>query len=126
MALSASIQQDIQIAGVVRTKTNTFTGTVVQRIEKTINDAQTDVDIDIAMDVSQIQAIYIVADVAMTLETNDGTTPAETISLVANVPYVWHTNDYFTNLLATDITSLFVTNASGSNGTFTLEALLNE
>lgn len=47
----------------------------------------------------------------------------ETVSLLANVPFVWHTGQYFSNVLLTDITRLHVSNSSGTDATFKLEAV---
>lgn len=82
-----------------------------------VPDSETDFDVLVGIDVSQIQGIYIVSDQDITLETNNGTTPDETISLKANVPYKWHGECYDSNLLATDITALYFTNASGEDAT---------
>ena len=75
------------------------------------------------LDVSQIKVIYMKSDVAMTVETNSSSAPDETLVLVAGEPYIWWTGCLFTNLLATDITALYLTNASGAAGTFELEVV---
>ena len=75
------------------------------------------------LNVSEIKAIIITADQAILLETHDSGTPADTISLVAGKAYVWYTGSYFTNKLATDITKIYLTNASGSAATVEMEAV---
>lgn len=105
--------------------TKQYTGGAQQSINEAVNDSVTDLEMIIAIDVSAIKHIYIKADVDMTLETNDGTTPTDTINLKANVPYIFNADidAYFTNLLTADVTSIFMTNASGTDGTLELEVL---
>lgn len=94
-------------------------------IDQAIADSETDFEIVVGIDVSQIVHIYIKCDQDITIETNDGTTPADTINLKADVPYVFNADldAYFTDLLTTDVTSLFITNASGSTANLQLEVL---
>lgn len=94
-----------------------------QSIGVTVPDSTTDMQVDIAIDVSETKSIYMKSDQALTVETNNGGAPVDTIVLIANQPYVWYTNSYFTNQLETDVTALFLTNASGSAATFELELL---
>jgi len=77
------------------------------------------------IDVSQLKAIYILSDQNITLETNSGSAPADTLNLLANVPYVWHTGSYFTNLLTTDVTASYWTNASGSVANVNIELVVD-
>lgn len=70
----------------------------------------------LALDVSQMKGMFLLADQDLTLETNNATTPAATIALKANVPLIWEsTSGYFANPLGvTDVTALYVTNASAA------------
>lgn len=122
MAFTHRVTQNVN-GGKPITKENDYSGSGQISIDETIADSTTDGLVAMSLDVSQIKSIYIVATVAMLLETNSGSAPAETISLVADVPYVWTTDSYDTNLLATDITALFLTNVSGGAGNFTLECV---
>jgi len=114
-----------QISGQGRTvsKSNTYTGSGSISIEETVADAQTDFEINVDIDVSAIKAIYINSTQDVTLETNSGSSPADTISLTANKPYVWTADSYFSNLLTTDVTSMFFTNASGGQATISVEVV---
>jgi hypothetical protein len=85
----------------------------------------TDEEVIVGIDVSHIQAIYMKSDVDMKVETNDGTTPDDTIDLVANVPYVWTTDSYDSCLLTVNITALYLTVAGAIAGTFELEVLVD-
>ena len=96
--------------------------------------AQTSVDEDVATgatdylitftcDVSEIQAIYINSTQDVTLETNSGAAPGNTLALVANEPYIWWSTSLLTNLLTVDVTALYITNASGETATIQIEVL---
>ena len=67
----------------------------------------------------------MVSDKAITVETNSGSAPGNTFTLVANEPVVWHENGGMAvnSFLAADITSLFVTNASGAAAQFQIRSL---
>lgn len=92
-------------------------------VGESVPDSTTDQAVNIALDVSAIASIYIVSTQALTIETNSATVPDNTITLVANVPYIWHTGSYFTNLLTVDVTVLYLTNASGAAATFNLRCV---
>lgn len=82
-----------------------------------VPDSSTDMQVDIAFDVSQVVAFTILSSQNVTLETNNGAAPADTISLVAGVAYHWDTDSYDTFQIATDVTAFFFTNASGAAAT---------
>jgi len=75
----------------------------------------TDALMAMVIDVSQMVSFHVVASTAMTIETNNGTTPGTTISLVAGVPLVWQKDTYHANPFgSTDVTAFYVTNAASS------------
>lgn len=107
-------------------KVKAYTGSLVTRIDgETVPDSQTDYEITVTLDVSAVKAFYLVSDQDVTLETNSGSAADNTLSLVAGVPYVWTTDSYDSFLLDTDVTSIFITNASGATATIDMLALLD-
>lgn len=122
MAFTHRITQSVA-GGKPVTKENDYSGSGQLSIDETIAESTTDGLVVMSLDVSQIKSVYIVSTVDMLLETNSGSTPDDTISLVAGVPYVWTTDSYDSNLLATDITAIYLTNTSGGSGNFTLECV---
>lgn len=96
---------------------NAFSGSILTQVEEDVATAETDLEISVAIDVSEIAAIIITSSQDVTFETNDGAAPDDTLNLLADVPYVWSETCYFANLLTADITSVFITNASGSTAT---------
>ncbi len=109
--------------GVERTKTVTVEGSATQSVDEDIATGQTNFEIALALDVSAVKSIYICSDKDITLETNDGATPDDTIALSANVPYIWNTESYDALLLTVDVTSIFITNASGATANLVIEVL---
>jgi len=88
-----------------------------------VPDESVDLLVNLAIDYSQLKAIILLATVDMTIETNDGSSPDDTIALRANEPYVWHDNAYWANPFTADVTALYVTNASGAAGTLYVDGL---
>ncbi len=110
--------------GVSLSRSSSYSASAEQNIDEAIPDSSTDLEVALVLDVSEIKSIYMVSDQALTVETNlvSGT---DTIVLVADVPYIWYTGSYYTNLLATDVTKLFLTNASGSTANFKLRCVVD-
>lgn len=87
-------------------------------IDEEIADSETDKLVALTLDVSQVKAIYLESDQDITLETNDGAVPDDTISMAADVPQLWSESDGAAlRPLTVDVTGLYVTNASGSAAT---------
>ena len=120
-----SIKEMVTSGDRVLTITNEFSGSQRISLEESIANATTNGQVNVAIDVSKLIAIVINSTQNVTLETNDGSTPDDTIALEANVPYVWHENSYHSLLLTADVTALFITNASGAAATITVEALVD-
>jgi hypothetical protein len=93
------------------------TGSQLQSVSETVADSAT-FDLTMAIDVSAIVGIIIVASRAATFTCNSG---ANTVNLVAGVPYVWTTSSYNTNKLTVDATAIHVANASGGSLTFDMQ-----
>ena len=66
------------------------------------------------LDYSQCKGIFILADTTMTIETNSGGSPAQTIALTAGVPVAWMYGSGVCPITA-DITALYVTSTAGGN-----------
>lgn len=82
----------------------------------------------LALDVDQLQLLYILCDVAIVIRTNDDTSPTESISVSANVPIVWHAGSVHSNPITSDITTdIFVRLAVAGTGPvrFQLQALID-
>lgn len=88
-------------------------------ISETIPASSTDLQINVAIDVSTMLDLIILATGGdMTLEVNSGSAPTKTFALVAGVPLVWNsTGGYLTGANApfgsTDVTAFFITSVAG-------------
>ena len=123
MAFTHAMTHTLVSAGAKVQANESFTGDAKQSFEFTVADSVTDQFLEIDIDVSAIKNIVITSDKAITLETNSSSAADETIVLVANRPLLWNAGSYYTNLLATDITAMYFTNASGATATVKIEVL---
>lgn len=76
------------------------------------NTTNKEVDIDFVF--SRAKNIFITSDKALTLKTNDTTTPGDTISLPANVPVIYDSQGVGTNPFTADVTRFYFTNAAAA------------
>jgi hypothetical protein len=111
-------------AGQTITNTTSYSGSLGLSISETIAGSAT-TQINVAVDVSAVTGFMVMSTVATTLKTNSAGSPDDTLVLVANVPYFWHTGAYDTFKFGTDITSLHMVVAGGTSGTLTLEAVID-
>lgn len=99
-----------------------YTGDGETSREIAVPDDADDMLVNIAIDVDQVQMLYMHSDEDVTIETNNGTTPDDTINLLAGVPLVWHASSYFDNPLTVDVTTFYVT-SGGVAATLVIEVL---
>jgi len=93
------------------------------QLNESVPDSTTDKEILLAMDISGLKAFAMMADVAMTVKTNDSSTPQETFVLVAGEALIY--SDGWSALFSGDVSALYVTNASGTDGTLRVIAGLD-
>jgi len=72
----------------------------------------TDQQVLIAFTVASVKGLVISSDQNMTLETNSGTSPAQTFTLTAGQPLVWYTGCGYTNPFTVDVTAFYFTNGT--------------
>lgn len=111
MSFTHQITDKVLVGGETISAVNTLTSGAKVSIDETLS-IGTDVPVALTLDVSQVKSAYIVSSVAMTIKTNSSGSPANTLTLVAGVPYRWYTNQYDAFKLTTDVTTLYVTNAA--------------
>lgn len=82
-----------------------------------VPDASADFLVEFVVNLSASEAIWFYSDVDITIYTNDlaGGVPTDTIIVPAGVAIVWAKGGQCANKVTADITSLYVTNASGSD-----------
>lgn len=123
MSFSHVLAQSWSSSGREITSSKAYTGDSQISIDVSVPDSSTDMFVELSLDISEIQTIYILSDQAITLETNDGTTPGDTIVLVANKPLTWEVDSGHDNLFTVDVAALYVTQSSGSAARLQIEAL---
>ena len=123
MSFTHSLTQAVNGMSQPVSRSNNYTGSGEVSVDEAVPDSTTDQLVTIAIDVSAIQSFYMVSDQALTVETNSGSVADETIVLAANIPFVETSDNYHADILATDITALYLTNASGSTANFKLRCV---
>ncbi len=118
MGFNANVQSGLTANGLSITTARTKTADQQLIIDEVIASGATDYGILAAIDVSNVQAFAMWSDRNLTIETNNAGSPANTINLLAGVPYIWEAGGYETFKLTTDVTQLFITNASGAAANF--------
>lgn len=90
-----------------------------------IPNATTDQLVTLTVDVSEVESLYMVSDQDVSFQTNNAGTPVQTIAMKANVPITYTKDSGETNPLTTDITAIYLTNASGATATVKIRILEN-
>jgi len=72
----------------------------------------------VPFDKDNVQALLMVCDQDVTLETNSDSAPDDTLAFKANVPLIWHVDMPNDNPFSADVASFFLTNAGATAGTF--------
>ena len=116
MAFSVRVAQSIIEGATSISSTVDYTSEAVFKSQETIANGVTDEEYLVPIDVSALQVFGMKSDQALTVKTNSSGTPQETFNLVANRQIVWQSGD--SSIFAGDVTSLFISNSSGSEATF--------
>lgn len=83
------------------------------KVNTAIPASSTNLPVSCAFTQADLQGFVLVASVNMTIKTNSSSSPADTITLVANSPLVWEKSPgYYTCPFAHDCTSWFVTSTN--------------
>lgn len=127
MAATMTLKRGVTAGGVTLEKTQDLSSGQLIVLSEPIPANQTDLEIAFAVAAAKLKGIYILSDVAMTIQTNDGTTPDDTITLIAGQPYQWGLGGSVigsdASPLSADVTSIFVTNTTA--GTLDIRALVD-
>ena len=102
-----------------------FSGDSQLAIQQDIAASTTDQEILAAIDISQAKLVMIKSTQDVTIKTNNSGTPIDTLAVKANVPMVWRNGDYNAIFLTADVTAFYVTNATASQATVQILALVD-
>ena len=127
MAFSHTVTSSISTGGgTSTTHSKTYTADAQKSYSIPVADSVTDQESNVAMDLGQAVNFFIVCDQDVLVEGNDSAGAQFSLALKANVPVVWNADQDFpfdTPLGVVDWTTIFITNASGSAATVTIEIL---
>lgn len=101
------------------TKNVTLTGDSEANLSLTVPGSTTDYHALLQVDVSAIQSLYIYSDVTVTIETNSGSAPDNTLTVTGGKPIIWYTGCGWTCPLTVDIDDIYVTR--GTSGAAAVE-----
>lgn len=122
---SANIVQSFAIDGVKKAVSVVVSAGKRLSYSEAIPASSTDLLVAGNIDVSQLKAFWIKSDVALTIETNSGSSPADTITLTAGRPVIWDHLSGETNPLTTDVTAFYITEGAGSAANLEMEFLVD-
>lgn len=126
MAHTHTLLQQWSGAGRALSAENSYSATLEKNLDDEVIPAEsTDLLINFTLDVDACKSFYILSDQDLTIETNDGASPDNTLELKANKPYIWNTDSYDTFQLTVDVTKLYATKAAGSDATLNIRALVD-
>lgn len=91
----------------------------------TVPGSTTDMQVDVAIDVSQLKSLYIKSSTALTIETNSGSAADDTLTLVANEPLVWWDGCGWSCPLTVDVTGMFLTKAGAGDANVQMRFLVD-
>lgn len=125
MTIEYQVAREVTIGNQVLRQTEKVQSEGSQAIDVDVPDSATDKQVAVELDVSEIKALYMESDQDITVETNNGATPDDTINLKAGKPLIWTPDDPHPNPFASavDVTDLFLSNSSGTDAKFKLRAL---
>ncbi len=123
MSFSQTVTQGWSGNGRGYTASKAYSADGSESRDVSVPDSSTDLEVVIGIDYDEVVNLFLYSDQDVTIETNSGSVPDDTISLKAGVPLNWNADSYFDNPLSADVTSLFITNASGAAATVRIEVL---
>ena len=125
MSISAYVRSIIQGVGETVDMRQTLSGSGGLIVEESIPDSTTNQLVSLAFVLAELLAYYMVSDKALTIKTNSSSTPQETISLAAGVPFVYVPGAGLASPFAGNVTALYATNASGSAAALQIRVLVD-
>jgi hypothetical protein len=103
----------------------TFTADAEANLDLELAASSTNVQHNVAVDVSELESLFMLAEADATVYVNDDSagSPTATIALEGGRAYVWPNGSATNPLGATDVTALFITCSAG--GDFQMRALVD-
>jgi hypothetical protein len=93
-----------------------------QNVDVEVPASTTNKEVNIDLDVSELKTLMILSDVAVTIKTNSSGSPDDTLTVPANTPVMWGNDTGITCPLGTDVTKVYITNATTGAATVKIRA----
>lgn len=116
-------QERVTVGGITKTYTRTKSAGGPLGIDEAIPENSTNLQLTFALDISACKFFSICSTVNALIETNSGSSPTNTLTLIANEPYIWAHGSLHPFLLTSDVTALFVTTGAVGVGQLTVDAI---
>lgn len=100
--------------------TETVTFEKEEKFDLSVANPTTDLAIALAFTAAKVKSVYLLSTQDVTLETNSGSSPTDTIALKAGSAIKWKSGGSGSNPFTANVTGLFVTNASGAAAQITI------
>lgn len=112
MSITHTITRSYNDGTRVLSGTVTETAGQANNIDESIPIA-TNTQVAFAFTKTKLMSICILSDQDVTIKTNSTGSPAETLTILANKPWMWDEGDaYFANPFSTNVTTIYVTSAA--------------
>ena len=112
-------------SGVTIQSSESITDTSERNLDIAVTHSTTNVAILFALTVANLKSVSISCDIGLTIKTNSSGSPQETITLIPGQNFIWTlaTDGAGKIPFAGDVTEIFVTAGTGSDGTLKIRAI---
>lgn len=90
----------------------TVTADSKQSYDIPLTASQINAEVDADFDFANLVSVFIISDQNLTIKTNSSSAPDDTITVTANVPFVWNTAQAADNPFTANVTKFFLTNGA--------------
>ena len=101
-----------------------YTGTAEVGFDGTVPATTDNVEVDIAWLHANVHSLLLYSSQALTIKTNNSTTPIQTIALAAGQAIVWGNDHPEANPVTADVTKLFLSNDTANIATVKIRVLI--
>jgi hypothetical protein len=123
MPFSHTITRSFSSGSSTVTSSKTYTGGSEANLDEVIPASASNLQVNVAVPVANLQSLYISTDVAMTIRVNSSGAPTATINTVVGEPFIWPNGGSTNPLGGTNVTAFFIT--STLSGTLVMRALID-
>jgi hypothetical protein len=123
MANTAVVEHTLTIGGVALSVSETLSEEGLQSVDISVATATTDQEVAVQIHNTEAEYVMVSSDKNVSMQTNDGAAPDDTIAIVAGKPLVWRKGAGIPFPFAGAVTALFFTNVSGATAAIKIRVL---